>query len=144
MTDTEYASPWRRTPAPVYDEDGENDWSEGDIHIMATASTSASSASQTSGSSHISNEETTLNYHEPIVYPVSKTGYYCVAIVPLTIMDMGTRSVVRTDTDVPNHPSYTGTVVFRNVFNGYLAAAEYPKVNVSMIAIWLIYISPVL
>jgi hypothetical protein len=139
-TDTEYASPWKRTPAPVYDEDAEEDWSEGDVHIMATDS--ASSPSQTSGPSHVSNDETTLHYLETIYYPVRKTGYYCVAIVPLTVMDMGQRSIVRTETDVPNHPSYTGIVLFRNAFNGYLSAAEYPKVNVGSVSILLsIYLS---
>jgi hypothetical protein len=139
-TDTEYTSPWRRTPAPVYDEDAEEDWSEGDVHIMATDS--ASSPSQTSGPSHVSNDETTLHYLETIYYPVRKTGYYCVAIVPLTVMDMGQRSIVRAETDLPNHPSYTGIVLFRNAFNGYLSAAEYPKVNVGSVSILLsIYLS---
>jgi hypothetical protein len=29
------------------------------------------------------------------------------------------------------HASYSGTVIFRNVFVGELPAAEYPKINVS-------------
>jgi hypothetical protein len=86
------------------------------------ASTSTSSLGTSSGSK--------LYYHDPIYYPVPKTGYYCVAIVPLTVMDMR-RSDARASTDVPTHPKYTGTILFRNTFNGQLSAAEYPKVNVS-------------
>jgi hypothetical protein len=99
------------------------------------ATDSASSPSPTSGPSHVSNGEITLHYHETIHYPVRKTGYYCVVTVPLTVMDMGQRSVVRAETDGPNHPGYTATVLFRNVFNGYLSAAEYPKVNVGSVSI---------
>jgi hypothetical protein len=71
-----------------------------------------------------------LNYAEPIIYQVPKTGYYCVAIIPLTVMDQTKRTLPeRAPTDVPTHPTYAGTVLFRNVFNGQLSAAEYPKVN---------------
>ncbi|KAI0296242.1 lung seven transmembrane receptor-domain-containing protein [Russula brevipes] len=52
-------------------------------------------------------------YHEPIQYLVRTTGYYCVAVVPSSNV----------------HPSYRGTVLFRNVFDGKLAATDYPKVN---------------
>ena len=34
----------------------------------------------------------------------------------------------RQSTDI--HPSYKGTVLFRNVFDGELPATDYPKVNV--------------
>ncbi|TFK77316.1 hypothetical protein BDN72DRAFT_953770 [Pluteus cervinus] len=66
----------------------------------------------------------TYHYDEPIQYLVRKTGYYCVAIVPVTVQPLG-----RADTDVAFHPSYRGTVLFQNVFNGQLAAGDYPKVN---------------
>lgn len=71
-----------------------------------------------------------MNYAEPIVYPVPETGYYCVAVIPLTVMDQTKRSSSpRAATDVPTHPTYAGTILFRNVFNGQLPASEYPKVN---------------
>lgn len=60
----------------------------------------------------------------PIHYLVRKTGYYCVAIVPVTVQSK------RADTDVPFHPSYSGTVFFQNTFRGQLPATDYPKVNV--------------
>lgn len=113
-------------PTPVWDEDDEGDWGDGDFHIMATTSAAkAAENTQPSAPSHISTEEAVIHYHEPIMYPVPKTGYYCVAVVPLTVTDEK-----RAETDMPNHGTYTGKVIFRNVFNGYLSAAEYPKINV--------------
>lgn len=74
-----------------------------------------------------------LHYKEPIMYLVPKTGYYCVAIIPLTVMDVERRlETGRAGTEVPTHPKYQGVVLFRNVFNGKLPAAEYPKINVSV------------
>lgn len=58
----------------------------------------------------------------PYRYPVTKTGYYCVGAVPLTL-DNG--SATR------NSTVFTGVVDFENVFEGHLPAAEYPKVAVS-------------
>lgn len=92
-----------------------------------------------------------LYYNEPIQYIVRKTGYYCVgtplclllvflllmscatAIVPVTVISSSqNRDIVprQAPTDVPFHPSYHGSVLFKNKFNGRLPAAEYPKVNV--------------
>lgn len=121
-TDTEYASPWKRTPAPVYNE-GETDTWTGDFHIMETDTAAPPSA--TSVPSRATESGGNLHYHDPITYPVPKTGYYCVAMIPLTVMDMRRDN----STEVPNHPKYSGTVLFRNTFNGQLSAAEYPKVN---------------
>ncbi|KAI8458999.1 lung seven transmembrane receptor-domain-containing protein [Phakopsora pachyrhizi] len=56
----------------------------------------------------------------PWRYNVSKTGYYCVGAVPLTV------SVIANDTT--SFSSYTGVVAFENVFEGDLPAGEYPKV----------------
>ncbi|KAF9567045.1 protein PTM1 [Agrocybe pediades] len=70
------------------------------------------------------NSDHILVYNQPIHYPVRKTGYYCVAVVPFTI-----ESSARAVTDVPNHPSYRGTVLFKNTFDGQLAATDYPKVT---------------
>ncbi|KAF8445576.1 protein PTM1 [Boletus edulis BED1] len=68
-----------------------------------------------------------LTYTSPIQHQVRKTGYYCVAIVPLTVI---TPTVVRqVPTDVPFHPTYNGVVLFRNTFDGKLPASDYPKVN---------------
>ncbi|KAJ3556522.1 hypothetical protein NM688_g1987 [Phlebia brevispora] len=74
-----------------------------------------------------------LWYKEPIQYLVRKTGYYCVAIVPVTVLP-SSRSAAniierQAPTDVPYHPRYQGSVLFQNKFNGKLPAAEYPKVN---------------
>ncbi|KAH9950867.1 lung seven transmembrane receptor-domain-containing protein [Amylocystis lapponica] len=68
----------------------------------------------------------TLTYTQPIQYLVRKTGYYCVAIVPVTVMPNSRRQA---PTDVPYHPTYTGSVLFRNTFDGKLPATDYPKVN---------------
>lgn len=71
-----------------------------------------------------------LWYQDPIHYPVRKTGFYCVAIVPVTVLNDEAKLMPRqADTDVPFHPSYSGTILFRNNFDGKLAASEYPKVN---------------
>ncbi|THH07355.1 hypothetical protein EW145_g3438 [Phellinidium pouzarii] len=70
-----------------------------------------------------------LWYDEPIQYPVRKTGYFCVAIVPVTVLTDDSPSRRQADTDVPFHPSYNGVILFQNTFDGKLPASEYPKVN---------------
>jgi len=125
-TDSEYASPWRRSPSPVYDADETDTWTDGDFHIMATGTADAAASTSTSSGT---SSGATLYYHDSINYPVPQTGYYCVVMVPLTVMDMR-RSDARAAMDVPTHPKYSGTILFRNTFNGQLPAAEYPKVNV--------------
>lgn len=128
-TDTEYASPWRRSPTPVAiytGDENEDDWDDETFHIMADG---AETSPSTPTSSSTSKEKTVLTYQEPIVYPVLKTGYYCVAVVPLTVTDM----VKRAATDVANHPAYQGTISFQNTFNGQLQAADYPKIGVGFI-----------
>ncbi|KAI8981387.1 lung seven transmembrane receptor-domain-containing protein [Trametes punicea] len=77
-----------------------------------------------------------LRYSEPIKYTVRKTGYYCVAIVPITVLPANTPR--QAPTDVPYHPTYTGTVLFRNTFDGKLPASDYPKVNFYF-AMFLVY-----
>ncbi|KIK70735.1 hypothetical protein GYMLUDRAFT_149265 [Collybiopsis luxurians FD-317 M1] len=64
-------------------------------------------------------------YSQPIQYLVRKTGYYCVAIVPVTVQG----SVARQDLPADIHPHYQGVVFFRNKFDGRLPATDYPKVN---------------
>ncbi|KAH9441943.1 hypothetical protein Pst134EA_031987 [Puccinia striiformis f. sp. tritici] len=56
----------------------------------------------------------------PYRYNVTKTGYYCVGAVPLTV---GLPS-----TSNSTYSTYTGVVSFENVFKGNLPAGEYPKV----------------
>ncbi|CAL1694966.1 unnamed protein product [Somion occarium] len=69
-----------------------------------------------------------LIYREPIQYNVRKTGYYCIAIVPVTVLS-NSNTERQESTDVPYHPTYSGTVLFQNKFHGKLSAADYPKVN---------------
>ncbi|KAF9245774.1 protein PTM1 [Melanogaster broomeanus] len=66
-----------------------------------------------------------LTYTSPIQYQVRKTGYYCVAIVPVTVI---TPTAARQD-GAPYHPEYNGVVLFKNTFDGKLPSADYPKVN---------------
>ena len=116
-------APWKRTPTPVAQGSEDDTDDETDMfHTMADAPAPTSTPATSPTSKNI------LNYAEPITYPVPKTGYYCVAIIPLTVMDQTVKR--RSElTDVPTHPTYAGTILFRNVFNGQLPAAEYPKVN---------------
>ncbi|KAI5982726.1 lung seven transmembrane receptor-domain-containing protein [Pisolithus albus] len=67
-----------------------------------------------------------LTYTGPIQYQVRKTGYYCVAIVPVTIVPPASRQV---SSETQYHPTYNGVVLFKNTFDGQLPAADYPKVN---------------
>jgi Lung seven transmembrane receptor len=125
-TDTDFASPWKRTPTPAAqrDEDATKDENGIISHRMADAPAPTSNPASSPATKNI------LSYTEPIIYPVPKSGYYCVAIIPLTVMDETKKgSFKRAATDVPTHPQYSGTILFRNVFNGQLPAAEYPKVN---------------
>ncbi|EIW64216.1 uncharacterized protein TRAVEDRAFT_41629 [Trametes versicolor FP-101664 SS1] len=67
-----------------------------------------------------------LRYQSAIQYNVRKTGYYCVAIVPITVLPA---TSARQDVSANPHPSYSGSVFFRNTFDGKLPASDYPKVN---------------
>ena len=49
--------------------------------------------------------------------------------VPLTVLSSNTVGTGRDPTDVPFHPKYEGTVLFKNKFDGQLPATDYPKVN---------------
>ncbi|KAF8274128.1 protein PTM1 [Lactarius quietus] len=70
-----------------------------------------------------------LVYNEPIQYLVRKTGYYCVAVVPVTVLQTPPSAAASKRQSSDIHPSYHGTVFFRNTFDGQLAATDYPKVN---------------
>ncbi|KAJ1301487.1 hypothetical protein OPQ81_008744 [Rhizoctonia solani] len=65
-----------------------------------------------------------LWYKDPILYQVDKKGYYCIAAIPIT---------TGTTADTAVHASFTGKVLFHNVFHGKLAATDYPKINFYMI-----------
>ena len=125
-SDTDLAAPWKRRPAPVAqtNEDATGDEIDIIFHKKADAPSPTSALAPSPATKYIP------KYTEPIIYPVPKTGYYCVAIIPLTVSDQtGKRVYERASTDVPTHPTYAGTILFRNVFNGQLSAAEYLKVN---------------
>lgn len=66
-------------------------------------------------------------FSAPITYAVPKTGYYCVGIVPVTLVN--SRDSVRERQ--ATHAEYSGMVLFRNNFAGELPAVEYPKIHVS-------------
>lgn len=81
-------------------------------------------------------------YTGPIHYKVPNTGYYCVGVVPVTLVkgDKAEQHETRTiqhkgnvlDPRAENERgSYEGVVTFRNQFKGELPAAEYPKIAVS-------------
>lgn len=86
-------------------------------------------------------------YNGPIHYPVTKDGFYCVGMLPSFLASssplyLGFLSAIvpitgeqpsssrRAATDVPYHPSYHGNILFKNVFQGHLAASDYPKLTV--------------
>jgi len=95
-------------------------------------------------------------YDGSIIYNVPKTGYYCVGmyreivpaikealadrapdsctgVVPVTLVNSKKRSIERSDflpRQEATHASYSGSVLFKNTFEGQLPAAEYPKIGV--------------
>ena len=60
---------------------------------------------------------------------LSRTG-----VVPVTLVNSKKRSIERSDflpRQEATHASYSGSVLFKNTFEGQLPAAEYPKIGVS-------------
>ena len=57
------------------------------------------------------------------------TNHPSPAIVPVTILSSDNIGTRQDSTDVPFHPKYDGTVLFKNKFDGQLPATDYPKVN---------------
>ncbi|KIJ27183.1 hypothetical protein M422DRAFT_62056 [Sphaerobolus stellatus SS14] len=100
-----YDSPWRR----------------------ATASPISTRQNTTEGNDSVSIEW----YKEPLTYKVDKTGYYCVAIVPITVDGLLGRQEGQS-------PHYQSIILFRNTFDGKLPATDYPKVNFYF-AMFLVY-----
>lgn len=92
----------------------------------------------------------------PFKYPVTKTGYYCVGAVPVTIetssssesRQLSSTAIVprqdpaqgetdsqptsgdspSTGTTTQTTTTFTGVVDFENTFEGHLPASEYPKI----------------
>ncbi|WWC87461.1 uncharacterized protein L201_002350 [Kwoniella dendrophila CBS 6074] len=84
-----------------------------------------------SGSSDTSGSGSTAVpvYSAPINYAVAKTGYYCVGIVPVTLVNTKRSENSLDVRQSPTHAEYSGLVLFKNTFEGELPAVEYPKIN---------------
>lgn len=59
--------------------------------------------------------------------------------MPVTVLQTSPSSALQKRQSSDIHPSYKGTVLFRNVFDGRLAATDYPKVNVRGFCVRLPY-----
>lgn len=70
-----------------------------------------------------------VDYTTPIHRHVTKTGYYCIGVVPVTLI--GSRDLSALDVRAATHANFSGVVTFRNQFDGELPAVEYPKIGVS-------------
>lgn len=101
--------------------DDESTENSGDL-TETLSSTMAESDSSTS-----TDQVSVPVYSGPITYAVPKTGYYCVGIVPVTLVNSRDDVQERRAT----HAEYSGMVLFRNNFAGELPAVEYPKIHVS-------------
>ncbi|CED85022.1 Predicted membrane protein [Phaffia rhodozyma] len=68
---------------------------------------------------------------EVLHYQVTKTGYYCIGAVPVTLVSSGSTSVSSraNSSTSANHAEYEGTITFNNIYQGQLPAAEHPKIN---------------
>ncbi|KAF7981133.1 hypothetical protein HWV62_34873 [Athelia sp. TMB] len=96
------------------------------VQVARSSSAHAQRQTQTIGLNQ--SPSSTIIYNEPIQYLVRKTGYYCVAIVPVTVLASSTIQ----ESDGVSHPAYSGKVLFQNKFNGQLPATDYPKVTLYM------------
>ncbi|GMK58380.1 hypothetical protein CspeluHIS016_0504120 [Cutaneotrichosporon spelunceum] len=63
-------------------------------------------------------------YSKPIRMDVPKTGYYCAAVIPVTVVTKNRALEPRKNIAA----EYEGVITFRNQFDGELPAAEYPKI----------------
>lgn len=71
----------------------------------------------------------------PFRYAVTKTGYYCVGTVPVTLEG-------DVEGDGESASAFIGVVDFMNVFEGHLSAGDYPKVAVRVPLAGLLWCSP--
>ncbi|KAG8889360.1 hypothetical protein FRB98_004644 [Tulasnella sp. 332] len=69
-----------------------------------------------------------IPYTQPIHYHVSKTGYYCVGAIPVTVLHPGESGGTN-----HTHAAFSGTVLIQNSFWGQLPAADYPKITFYMV-----------
>ena len=65
----------------------------------------------------------------PVPVKLALTRRRSAAVVPLTAVDPDTVGTGDGSTDVPFHPKYQGSILFKNKFDGELPATDYPKVN---------------
>jgi hypothetical protein len=66
-----------------------------------------------------------------VIFICCEVQYPRSAIVPVTLQSAA-RDVL--------HPTYKGTVLFRNTFDGKLPATDYPKVNVCLSNVFLLVV----
>ncbi|KZO95957.1 hypothetical protein CALVIDRAFT_515235 [Calocera viscosa TUFC12733] len=71
-----------------------------------------------------------LPYTDPIQYTIPRKGYYCVGTIPITLLSNPLSP------ETADHAAFTGTVLFRNTFDGLLPASEYPKINFYLGMTW--------
>ncbi|KIO33804.1 hypothetical protein M407DRAFT_229674 [Tulasnella calospora MUT 4182] len=69
-----------------------------------------------------------IQYSQPIHYHLTKTGYYCVGAIPVTVLHPGDDG-----SNNHTHAAFSGSVLFQNEFYGQLAASEYPKITFYMV-----------
>ncbi|KAI5450888.1 hypothetical protein NCC49_002628 [Naganishia albida] len=112
-----------------YNGNDEGDYPEYEPETTSTSSSRISkptsapkrpSAGLENGVSDGPSKDTVPVYRSAITYAVPKTGYYCVGVVPVTLV---------TSKRSAEHAEYAGSVLFKNVFEGELPAAEYPKIG---------------
>ena len=72
---------------------------------------------------------TVLACRFPASIVLELTKRFPTAVVPLTVLSSDTVGTGGGSTDVPYHPKYQGSVLFKNKFDGQLPATDYPKVN---------------
>lgn len=77
--------------------------------------------------------------HFPASTVLELTDWFPTAAVPLTVLSSDTVGAGGSSTDVPFHPKYQGSVLFKNKFEGQLPATDYPKVNLYL-ALLLAYV----
>ncbi|KAG8896818.1 hypothetical protein FRB99_008625 [Tulasnella sp. 403] len=65
-----------------------------------------------------------MEYTSPIHYHISRTGYYCVGAIPVTVLHQG-----ETGDQNHTHASFSAVAHFENEFSGMLPATDYPKIN---------------
>nr|ODN74282.1 hypothetical protein L203_06630 [Cryptococcus depauperatus CBS 7841] len=105
-------------------------------NVVARAGILKKGNSSQSDSDGISGGVSVPTYSIPITYPVTQTGYYCVGIVPVTLVN--SRRWDNKDAEplkrrAATHAEYSGLVLFKNTFKGELPASEYPKINFYLI-----------